>query len=159
MFPRFIMWSTLVIASIFFAWCASPQTMNSQTPGEPVVPQVCFEKKCRSVEIADEPKEQQQGLMNRTVMNEDAGMLFIFKQIGSRQFRMKDTLIPLDMIWIDGRREIVHIATDVPPCPQGDACPGYWPTAKNSLYVLELNAGQVEKFGLTTWAKLTLPTP
>jgi uncharacterized membrane protein (UPF0127 family) len=82
------------------------------------LPQVCFEKTCRSVEIADEPKEQQQGLMKRTFMDENAGMLFVFKQLGSRQFRMKDTLIPLDMIWIDGKQEIVHIATDVPPCLQ-----------------------------------------
>jgi uncharacterized membrane protein (UPF0127 family) len=159
MFSRFLIWSVLVVSSIFFVWCASPKTIGSQPQEQPAVPQVCFEKKCRSVEIADEPKEQQQGLMNRTVMDENAGMLFIFKQIGSRQFRMKDTLIPLDMIWIDGKQEIVHIATDVPPCLQWDACPGYGPTAKNSLYVLELNAGQVAKFGLITWAKLTLPTP
>lgn len=95
--------------------------------------------------------------MNRTYLDEDAGMLFVFSQIGSRQFWMKDTLIPLDMIWLDGKGEIVYIASDVPPCDLGDACPGYGPNEKIARYVLELNAGQAMQYGLQTGDLLSLP--
>jgi uncharacterized protein len=80
--------------------------------------------------------------MNRTAMDENGGMLFIFPKIAARPFWMKDTLIPLDMIWLDDTGKVVHIHRDVPPCPpaQGDTCPAYGPKEPTARYVLELNA-------------------
>ena len=59
---------------------------------------------------------------------------------------MKDTMIPLDIIWMDHSRRVVHIEKDVPPCVS-DPCPRYVPK-KEALYVLELNAGESERLGL-----------
>lgn len=81
--------------------------------------------------------------MWRTVLAEDAGMLFIFETMASkRKFRMKNTLIPLDMIWMDNTYTIVHIEKDVQPCVN-DPCMTYGPDAIASKYVLELYAGTV----------------
>jgi uncharacterized membrane protein (UPF0127 family) len=59
---------------------------------------------------------------------------------------MKNTLIPLDLIWIDANHKIVHIAHDVPPC-KADPCPSYPPNAAAS-YVLEVPAGVAAKHHL-----------
>lgn len=59
-------------------------------------------------------------------MADDAGMIFIYPTEGDYRFRMKNTLIPLDMIWLNANKEIVYIATDVPPC-KADPCPTYGP--------------------------------
>jgi uncharacterized membrane protein (UPF0127 family) len=55
------------------------------------------------IEIADTPEERQLGLMNRIFIPELSGMLFVFQQPGQYNFWMKNTLIPLDMIWIDAQ--------------------------------------------------------
>lgn len=80
------------------------------------------------------------------------GILFIFAQPGRHGFWMKETLIPLDMIWLDYGRKVVHLEEHVPPCGQ-TACPTYVPL-ENALYVLELNAGTAEKIGLKKGGQL-----
>lgn len=100
------------------------------------------------VEIADDPMERSQGLMYRNSMSEDQGMLFIFEKSDYVSFWMKNTLIPLDMIFIDQDHKIAHIEADVKPCPKGVLnCPLY-PSELPVKYVLELNAGLAEKNGL-----------
>lgn len=109
--------------------------------------QVCFRQHCYHVEIADDDMERMRGLQNRTTLFPDAGMLFIFPESERHAFWMKDTLIPLDMIWLDSSRKVVHIESNVPPCRK-DPCPTYTP-ATAALYVLELNAGQAASRGIT----------
>jgi uncharacterized protein len=91
------------------------------------------------VEIADTPQLTQRGLMFREHLAEDEGMLFIFDELAFRPFWMKNTLIPLDMIWLDENRRVVSIAHSVPPC-KADPCPNFSPTA-DSLYVIEVVSG------------------
>jgi uncharacterized membrane protein (UPF0127 family) len=98
------------------------------------------------VEVASDDPTREQGLMYRDHMAEDRGMIFLFPQAGDYPFWMKNTLIPLDMIWIDADHRIVHIAHDVPPC-KADPCPNYPPNAKASS-VLELAAGVAAKHHL-----------
>lgn len=99
-----------------------------------------------SVEIAATPAEQAHGLMDRTSMPADHGMLFVFPQAQPLTFWMKDTLIPLDMLFFDEAHRLVTIRADVPPC-QADPCPTYASTAP-ARYVLELNAGTAAKLDL-----------
>ena len=68
------------------------------------------------VEVASDDATREQGLMYRDHLADDRGMIFLFPQAGEYPFWMKNTLIPLDMIWIDADHRIVHIAHDVPPC-------------------------------------------
>jgi uncharacterized membrane protein (UPF0127 family) len=98
------------------------------------------------VEIARTPMERTRGLMFRTDLPEDHGMLFIFDRPGKNQFWMKNTLIPLDILWMDDRKRVVHIEYQVPPCKL-DPCPVYGPSVE-SHYVLEVKAGVVHKRGL-----------
>ena len=98
------------------------------------------------VEVASDEATRAQGLMYRDHLADDHGMIFLFAESGDYPFWMKNTLIPLDMIWLDKDHKIVHIAHDVPPC-KADPCPNYPPNAP-SWSVLELAAGVAAKHHL-----------
>lgn len=107
-------------------------------------PQVCFDSTCFNVEIVDTPQTRQQGLMYRERLGADEGMLFIFDSTGRYPFWMKNTLIYLDMIWIDSKNKVVAIHRYAEPCT-ADPCRSYDPEAE-ALYVLEISGGiSVEK--------------
>ena len=106
------------------------------------------------VEIAADDALRAQGLMFRESLAPGKGMIFIFPEEGVHTFWMKNTVIPLDMIWIDEGLEIVHIERDVPPCT-GDPCPSYGPS-EPVLYVLEIGAGEAERYGLETGDRVRL---
>jgi len=99
-----------------------------------------------SVEVAANEELRSQGLMYRDQLAENRGMIFLFQQPGEYPFWMKNTFIPLDMIWMDAQHRIVHIAHDVQPC-KADPCPNYPPNAQASS-VLELAAGVAAKHHL-----------
>jgi hypothetical protein len=109
------------------------------------------------LEVASTQAEVQRGLMFRTSMPEDAGMVFIFHPENAVQFWMFHTLIPLDMLFIkDGK--ILKICQNVPPCksenPRG--CPTY-PTEGpiGVTEVLELNGGYVTRHGIKEGDQIT----
>jgi uncharacterized protein len=99
------------------------------------------------VEIADTETRMERGLMHRTSLNENSGMLFVYPDPEIRSFWMKNMLIPLDIIFIGGDFRIVDIKRDFLPC-SGDVCLSY---VSNSAakYVLEVNSGFSEKNNLT----------
>ena len=100
-------------------------------------------------ELAVTPQQQAQGLMFRSHLPPGDGMLFVGDRASRRSFWMYQCLIPLDMIWLDGSRRIVEIVREAPPCRSSDPgqCPSYGGTV-NSVYVLELAAGQADARGL-----------
>lgn len=97
------------------------------------------------VEVATTPAEQAHGLMDRTGMPANHGMLFVFPQDMPLTFWMKDTLIPLDMLFFDGQRRLVAIQANAQPC-KADPCRLY-PSSVPARYVLELNAGVAARIG------------
>jgi len=110
------------------------------------VEKICFEKKCFKIETAEDEEERKTGLMFRDNLEKDKGMLFIFENEGIHGIWMKNTLIPLDIIWLDKNMEVVYIKENALPCEK-DPCPSY----KNNIpakYVLEINAGKAEKIKL-----------
>ncbi|AJF59725.1 MAG: DUF192 domain-containing protein [Candidatus Diapherotrites archaeon] len=110
-------------------------------------PTVCVQgKACIEVETADEAGEQALGLMFRESLPENSGMLFIFPDSSPRSFWMKNTLIPLDIMWIDESKKIAGITENVQPC-KADPCPSY-PSRKPVKYVLEVNAGFAGRKGI-----------
>ena len=88
------------------------------------------------VEIADTPAEWEHGLMNRSAMPEDAGMLFVFGNDAPRYFWMENTLIPLDMIFIAKNLTIIDIHENATPLSR-DVIASSGPCR----YVLEVNGG------------------
>ena len=89
--------------------------------------------------------------MGRENMDSGKGMLFVFDKEGIYPFWMKNTLIPLDMIWIKegpsaGSGQVVFIAQNVQPC-KSLICPSVFPQGK-AKYVLEVNEGISQKIGL-----------
>ena len=110
-------------------------------------------------EIADTPSARARGLMFRTNMATDHGMLFAFPKSGNWTFWMKNTKMPLDILWIDRNGKVVHIEQDVPICTRtDDGCPRYH-SLSQSLYVLELKAGMAEQFGLQKDSQLSIKLP
>lgn len=108
------------------------------------------------VELAESAIQQARGLMLRKSLGENKGMLFIFGNEGIHSFWMKNTFIPLDMIWINQNKEVVFIKENAQPCSENFSCPSINPN-KNAKYVLEINGGMAEKIGLKIGDKITLP--
>ena len=106
------------------------------------------------VEVADDDAERARGLMFRDVMADDHGMLFIHDRQEPQAYWMKNTRIPLDILYFDRDRRLVSQQRDVPPCSAGDRCPPY-PSRAPAQYVLELNAGQAARLKLEDGALLT----
>lgn len=107
-----------------------------------------------SAEIAATEAEREQGLMNRRSLGRNAGMIFIFDRPDLHAFWMKNTLIGLDMLWLDKTGKVVSLAESVPPCT-ADPCPTYPPTAAAD-YVLEVAAGYAKTHRLKVGDSLTL---
>ncbi len=104
------------------------------------------------VEIADSTEEWKQGLMGRTDIGE-SGMLFVFPDEAERNFWMKDTLVPLDIIFFAADGSFLSSAT-MEPCAS-DPCPGY-PSRGAAAYALEVAKGSLQKWNLQEGAQLEL---
>jgi uncharacterized membrane protein (UPF0127 family) len=99
------------------------------------------------VELARTDEEQGQGLMFRESLPEKSGMLFLFSDGAPHRFWMKNTIIPLDMIWMDDRGRVLFVSADTPPC-KADPCPSYGPEVP-AASVLEIAGGLAAKEGVT----------
>jgi len=108
-----------------------------------------------NVEIADDNSERARGLMYRDQMAADAGMLFLFDRQEPQAFWMKNTRIPLDILYFDNGWILVGWSLNTPPCSLGDRCPSY-PSQAPARYVLELNAGTAERIGVKLGDKLSV---
>ncbi|MFC0679984.1 DUF192 domain-containing protein [Lysobacter korlensis] len=100
-----------------------------------------------TVEVADDDAERARGLMFRDVLPAGQGMLFLHEEEEPQAYWMKNTRIPLDILYFDSSRKLVSQQRDVPPCTAGDRCPPY-PSNAPARYVLELNAGEAAKMKL-----------
>ncbi len=98
------------------------------------------------VEVADTSAKRTLGLMNRTNMPDNKGMVFVFDVEQIPSFWMKNTLIPLDMIFISADEKIVYIQRNAQPCRTLE-CDHYKPD-KLVKYVVEINGGLADKLGI-----------
>lgn len=116
--------------------------------------EVCIKDRCFSVEIAANQSQRDYGLMNREHLDPDRGMLFVYEEEGYHSFWMKNTLIPLDIIWINSSQEIVYIERNAQPCTS-DYCPLIDPW-ESASYVLEINGGLCDKYGINVGDKVNI---
>ena len=101
--------------------------------------------KLYNIEIADTPARKAQGLMYRQSLKRNAGMLFYYQKAIGLKIWMKNTLIPLTVLWLNDRAEVIHVERLL-PCRK-DPCPVYGPE-KPARYVLELHHDEWQRFSL-----------
>ncbi|MCE9596626.1 MAG: DUF192 domain-containing protein [Spirochaetia bacterium] len=107
-----------------------------------------------SAEIAASPSERERGLMYRTSLGDDEGMLFVFPEATMQAFWMKNTLIPLDVAYFDDQGFLIEIVTMQP-----DGGVRTYPSSEPTLYALEMKAGWFAKRAVRKYTKLILPQP
>ena len=101
------------------------------------------------LEFAETAKERAQGLMYRTELGENQGMLFIFPAEEIQSFWMHNTVLPLDMIFVNSNLEIVTIRKNTKPYDDSS-----YPSTKPAQYVIEVNAGYTDKFNINVGDKV-----
>jgi uncharacterized protein len=139
----------LIAVLIFFISRSTTEqspTMTSTSPNEPqfkkqgelsFLRQKSYEVITTiAIELADTDEKRMQGLMFRTSMADSAGMLFIFPQESPQEFWMKNTIISLDIIYVDAGKQIVSIQKYAEPYSERTL-----PSYKPAQYVVEVNAG------------------
>ena len=101
------------------------------------------------LEIADTPQDRETGMMGRPSLGEKNGMLFVFEQEQYLSFWMMNTLISLDMIFIDANSEIITIHRNTTPFSKES-----YSAEKLGLYVLEVNSGFCDRYGIVVGQKV-----
>jgi len=135
----------VLLAMDFFASCdRKPSAPGPDKSNAVVLRNAEGEDWTVSVEIARTPAERAEGLMYRWSLEDDHGMLFIFDDVEVRSFWMKNTRIPLDMIFIGPDKKIVGIVREAEPYTTQSRTVGV-----PSQYVLEVYGGEAEEHGLS----------
>ena len=114
---------------------ASPESIDLTLPSGKVL----------RVEVMIKDEDRAMGLMFRPSLALDRGMLFLFEQSDFHGIWMKNCKFPIDILWLDEARTVVHVENSVPPC-KADPCPVYQPLRK-AAWVVELSAGQARREG------------
>ncbi len=129
------------------------------TAAPAVVPLTLPSGSVLQVEVMVKDEDRAMGLMFRPSLPRDRGMLFVFESTDFHGIWMKNCRFPIDILWLDEERKIVHVAEAVPPC-KAEPCPVYNPL-RRAAYVVELNAGQARRDKAVIGATLgfTLPEP
>ncbi|MDO8648663.1 MAG: DUF192 domain-containing protein [Candidatus Peregrinibacteria bacterium] len=146
----------LLISCVLLSACGRGEVDGEPSTDEPDHVEVSLTAEGKdpvtiTVEVADDPEERSVGLMNRTELGEDTGMLFVFEREMTVSFWMKNTLIPLDIIYFDTDGAFVS-TSKMEPC-EADPCPSYY-SLGDARYGLEVPAGFVRKRGVGTGWKL-----
>ena len=98
------------------------------------------------LELARTAEEQSRGYMFRERVGRDEGMLFLFGEEGFHSFWMKNCEVPLDILWLSGDLQVVHLEPNLPPCRR-DPCPGYQ-SMRKARFVLEIRGGMAGRTGI-----------
>ncbi len=101
------------------------------------------------IELATTEEEHARGLMFRKQMDENKGMLFMFPYEDWRSFWMRNTLIPLDIIYVNAKREVVSICKNAKTLDETSL-----PSEAPAMYVIEINAGLCDKYGIDKGTKV-----
>lgn len=96
-----------------------------------------------NVELSTNDSEHERGLMYRKQMDENQGMLFIFEQEEWRSFWMRNTIIPLDIIYVNAQKQVINVCKNAKVMDESSL-----PSIAPAMYVVEINAGLCEKYGI-----------
>lgn len=151
-------WPLALLFSILMSLPSCTQAGND-SPASGLIPITIPGGVQIQAEIADTQKKRADGLMYREHLEKNRGMLFTFSQAGPWTFWMKNTKIPLDIIWMDEKKRVIHVERNVPICTRtDDSCPQYRPN-DDATYVLELAGGATEGYRIERGTKLQFSPP
>jgi uncharacterized protein len=158
-------WAPLLCLTLLLCSCSSPSPHTAQAADPqmasqrlahpqqlPLSAQVTIGNQTIALEVAKTPEQQEIGLMNRTALPDNQGMLFVFEPARPVGFWMKNTLIPLDIVFL--HEGVVQMIAPAAPC-QADPCPTYQPTGLIDQ-VIELRQGRAQELGLKVADRLTV---
>ena len=134
-------WGADRIKNIFLSSFIPSFLFLSISHADTVPSQVCHQDNCVAVEVVSKQEDMERGLMFRTGLGQNKGMLFVFTSDDKQQFWMKNMSFNLDIIWISRDGHIVYINEETPAC-KADPCPVYTPD-RPGHFVLELSGGYV----------------
>ena len=97
-----------------------------------------------NAEVADTPEKLLFGLAFRRALPPDGAMLYIFDESGPHRVWTKEFQFPVDVIWLDESKVVVHVVKDAVPCME-DRCPWYGPPPRDARYVVESNVGFIDQ--------------
>ena len=138
---------------------SSPIPLDNFMPPDPVagvgdVGEALVGGRLFQLEVARTSSEQSRGLMERASLPQDAAMLFIYGSEEYRNFWMKNTLIPLDILFLDAQGVVVDVQTMHPQIGVADGALKVYPSALPARYALEMNAGLAEALGIAPGAQV-----
>lgn len=137
-------WQLLpVLIALLCAACTSSTTPWVEVKGERY-----------EVELAMDDASRMRGLMFRDRLPEQHGMLFVFERQEPQAFWMRNTRIPLDILYFDDALRLVSVSAGTPPCTT-QSCPSY-PSKEPARFVLEINAGHARRLGMQPGDALVL---
>ncbi len=133
-----------------------PTLTPAPTQSPPFAPKATLGDRVFFLEIADTPEERSRGLMERASLPLDQAMLFVFETEALWAFWMKNTLIPLDILWMSSTLEVVDIQTMYPEPGKTDAELTRYTPRGAARYVMEMNAGLAQSYQLSRGMRVTL---
>lgn len=167
MYPRISIYFLSIFSLVFLFACDSstkkkkPNQVITQKPKVVKTQDLIFVQaatkdsiKTIQVEVADNPETREKGLMHRSDISYEEGMIFIFDESEPRAFWMKNTPISLDILFLDESFEIVSIAKFTLPYSEESI-----PSDAASKYVVEVKAGFCDNFGIKKGDKIVFQIP
>lgn len=145
--PRRLFAAALFAATLAGRGSASPQVIPLTLPSGKVL----------QTELMIKDEDRAMGLMFRPALPLDRALLFVFEDLDFHGIWMKNCRFPIDIVWLDEERRVVHVAEGAPPC-KVDPCPVYQPM-KKAAYVVEINAGQARREKVTPGSRLEFALP
>ena len=143
--------SLFVLVALLLASCAPLQTQRL------ALLQVSIGGVAATVELAATPQARARGLMYRTKLEPDAGMLFVYPSPRRLTFWMKNTLLPLDIGYFDSDRFLIEVHRMTPQQGTTDDLLRTYASSESAVYALEMNAQWFERHNLKRYARLKLP--
>ena len=134
----------LISGALLFNAPEQTQVININFPGGATL----------RAEVADTPEKLLFGLAFRNVLPPGEGMVYIFGESGPHRVWTKEFQFPVDVIWVDESKVVVHVVEKAPPCIES-RCPWYGPPPRDARYVIEANAGFAEQANVAIGAQLT----
>lgn len=154
---KYVKFIIIALIAGFFASCGGDEKGSAiETPeitftkeGELVLVKDGEQIKRLDIEVANTPYEWETGLMHRESMEDDQGMLFIYPRESPRSFYMKNTHIPLDIIFYDSDSTVVSFHENAQPLDETSI-----PSGGPARFILEVNAGKVQEWNIETGDKI-----